>query len=227
MVSGINALPHFEEENPYATPEEDRLGRDAFMKLFLAQMNHQDPLNPMDTSQFSAQLAQFSTLEQLYNVNENLESIESIQSNDSRYQVLNLIGKEVQAESNKLILSDGESAKGAFHLEETAECVIRIYDEDGNAIRDIELDLLEAGNHTFEWEGLDDEGNLLTSGMYIYALRAVSPSGDIVASEKYIQGTITRVNMESEEPVMYIDQIPLTMAQLKNINFNENETETE
>lgn len=226
MISGVSSvLPYFEEESLYTTEEEDKLGRDAFMKLFLAQMNQQDPLNPMDTTQFSAQLAQFSTLEQLYNANENLESIESLQSSDNKYQVLDLIGKEVQAESNNLILNNGEPAKGAFYLEEPAECVVRVYDEDGSAIRDIDLSYLEEGNHSFEWDGFDDDGNIHTSGIYTYRISAVSPSGDSVSVEKYIQGTVTRVNLDEDDPVLYIGDSPFALSQVKNVNNSVTTTE--
>ncbi|MBN2419553.1 MAG: hypothetical protein JXL81_09235 [Deltaproteobacteria bacterium] len=226
MISGVSsALPSFEEDNNYAIKEEDKLGRDAFMKLFLAQMNHQDPLNPMDTTQFSSQLAQFSTLEQLYNVNENLESIEGIQNGDSKYNALGLMGKEVQAQSNSLFL-DGESpAKGAFYIDEAAEgCIVRIYDENGKAIKDIDLEGLPAGTHSFEWDGRDDDGNKKTSGVYNYSVAAIAPDGNMLSAEKYIQGTVNRISLFEEEPVIYVNDTPMSMGQIVNIKTPDVET---
>jgi len=221
MVAGIdNALPHFEAENLYAAKKEDKFGRDAFMKLFLAQMNQQDPLNPMDTSQFSSQLAQFSTLEQLYNVNENLESIEGIQSVDSKYNALGLMGKDVQAQSNSLVLDGQSTAKGAFYIDTPAEaCVVRIYDGNGEAIRDIELEGLPAGTHDFEWDGHDDDGNMKASGVYQYNITAISPYGDMISAEKYIQGTVTRISLFEGEPVIYVNETPMSMEQIVNIKI--------
>ncbi len=219
MISGVSsALPYFEEESNYATEGEDKLGRDSFMKLFLAQMNHQDPLNPMDTTQFSSQLAQFSTLEQLYNVNENLDSIEGIQSSDSKYNALGLMGKEIQAQSNSLLL-DGESlAKGAFYIDTAAETsTVRIYDEKGKAIKDIDLEGLPAGTHDFEWNGRDDDGNMRSAGVYHYDVSAISPAGNMISAEKYIQGTVTRISLFEEEPVIYLNDIPMSMDQIVNI----------
>ncbi len=218
MISDVSSvLPYYEDESLYTTEAEDKLGRDAFMKLFLAQMNHQDPLNPMDTTEFSSQLAEFSTLEQLYNVNENLESIEGIQSSDSRYQVLNLIGKEVQVESDNLVLNNGKPAGGAFYLNTPAECVVRIYDERGYAIKDIELGSLEAGNRSFEWNGIDDNGKVHTTGIYSYEVSAISDAGESVSVDQYIQGTVSRVNMDADEPVLYLGDIPLSMSQVVNV----------
>jgi len=227
MISGVSVLPSFEEENLYATKKEDKLGRDAFMKLFLAQMNHQDPLNPMDTTEFSAQLAQFSTLEQLYNVNENLESIEGNQSSDSKYNALGLMGKEVQAQSNSLLLNDNSSAKGAFYLDAPAEgCIVRIYDENGKVVKEINMDGQFAGTHTFEWDGSDASGNMRTSGIYNYDVSAVSPEGDMLSVEKYIEGTVTRVSLFEEEPVIYVNDTPMSMEQIVNIKISSDEKES-
>ncbi len=221
MVTGISVLPQFEEKNLYAVPEEDKLGRDAFLKLFLAQMKQQDPLNPMDTSQFSAQLAQFSTLEQLFNVNKNLESIESIQNSDSRYQVLDLIGKEVQAESNTLVLNNGKAAKASFNIEEPAECVAQIFDANGIKIKEIYIGVVDAGNHDFEWDGFDKNGSLLTSGEYSYNVSAMSNTGTKVQVSKYVKGTVTGVNLNEEKPIIYIDDTPLSMSQIVKVKSNE------
>ena len=220
MITDVSSvLPYYEEDN-YTTKEEDKLGRDAFMTLFLAQLNQQDPLNPMDTTQFSSQLAQFSTLEQLFNVNENLESIEGIQSSDSRYQILNLVGKKVQVESDTLILNNGEPAEGAFYLDTPAKCTVRIYDERGVAIKDIDLGSLEAGNRSFEWNGTDDYETVHTTGSYSYKVSAISSTGESVAVDRYIQGTVSRVNMNTDEPVLYIGDTPLYMSQVVNVINN-------
>jgi len=229
MVSGVSsALPSFEEENLYATKEEDKIGRDAFMKLFLAQMNHQDPLNPMDTTQFSAQLAQFSTLEQLYNVNENLDSIKGIQSGDSKYNALGLMGKDIQAQSDSLLLDEGSPATGAFYLDSAAEsCIVRIYDESGKAVKDIDMESEYAGTNTFEWDGRDENGNKLEPGVYSYDVSAISPEGDMLHVEKYLEGTVTRISLFEDEPVIYVNDIPMNMEQIVNIKMENNEAESE
>ena len=222
MISGVSsALPSFEEENNYVTKEEDKLGRDAFMKLFLAQLNQQDPLNPMDTTQFSAQLAQFSTLEQLFNVNENLESIKSLENSGNQYQVLDLIGKEVQANSDTIVLNNGKAAKGSFYLGEPAECIVHILNDQGTKMKDIYIGVVDAGNQEFEWDGFDSRGNLHTSGEYSYTVSAMSNSGNLVSVDKYTQGTVTGVTMDSSDPVIYVNDTPLYMSQIVNVKMNE------
>ncbi len=222
MTSGISGLPAYVDSTKKdATTGTDKLGRDAFMKLFLAQMNHQDPLNPMDTSQFSSQLAQFSTLEQLYNVNDNLQSIEGIQKGDSKYQVIDMIGKEVQAESNTLVLNNGNAAKGAFNLEAPADCMVHVLNDKGNSIRDIYLGVLDSGSHDFEWDGFENNGALHTSGQYTYDVSAMSNDGQTVSVDKYIKGSVTGVNLNGDDPVIYINDTPLSMSQIVNVSTNE------
>jgi len=220
MITGIEGLSYVEEENPYSTKEDKDLGRDEFMHLFLAQLNHQDPLNPMDTTQFSSQLAQFSTLEQLFNVNENLKSIEEIQSNDSWYQVLDLIGKEIQANSDNIYLDGKTATTGSFSMEEPAECVVQIKDQEGYTVREIYLGVLDPGTHSFEWDGLDSNGDVHSSGLHSYQVSAVSRSGDIISVDKHIKGIVNRVNLNGNEPVIYVNDTPLGMSQIIDVNLS-------
>ena len=143
MISDINGITSVEEESLYTAKKEEALGRDDFLKLFLAQLNNQDPLNPMDGTEFSAQLAQFSSLEQLFNVNENLESMKTLQDNSSRFQALELIGKDIEAEGDTLSLVNGTPTTGSFTLEEAADCTVLINDADGYPVREIPLGSLE------------------------------------------------------------------------------------
>ena len=224
MISAISALPQYADESLYTTGEKDELGRDSFMKLFLAQMNHQDPLNPMDTENFGAQLAQFSTLEQLYNANETLESIEGIQGGDTKYNALDLMGKDIQAQSDTIVLGEKTDAEGAFYLDTAAEsCVVRVYDENGKTVKDIAIEKPFAGIHSFKWDGRDENGNRLEKGLYSFNVSAVSPEGDQLSVERYVEGTVTRVSLYEEEPVIYVNDIPMSMEQIVNIKMPEAE----
>ena len=82
--------------------KKETLGKDDFLKIFMAQLQHQDPLNPMEGTEFTAQLAQFSSLEQLYNVNQNLGSLKEVQEGTGKFESLNFIGKEITAAFIKL-----------------------------------------------------------------------------------------------------------------------------
>jgi flagellar basal-body rod modification protein FlgD len=219
MLSGISALPTFEEKTTTASSPKDKLGRDAFLKMFIAQMNNQDPLNPMDISQMSSQLAQYSSLEQLLNINTNLESIGGAQNSSNRYQSIDMIGKEVQADSSALVLDNGKATKGVFYLDESANCTVHILDEQGSSIRDINLGTLGEGSNEFEWDGFDNNKKLYKSGQFTYEVTAENGNKNQVSVNKSIKGTVTGVNLSGEEPIIYVNSTPLSMSQIININM--------
>ncbi len=219
MVTGISAITNYEDKTTAKAAAEDKLGRDSFLKMFIAQMNNQDPLNPMDISQMSSQLAQYSSLEQLLNINSNLESIESVQSSSNKYQTIDLIGKEVQADSSTLVLDNGKAAKGFFNLGESANCTVYILDENGVPIKSIEMGALQPGNNEFEWDGFDDNKKLYKSGQFTYEVKAINNNEENVSVNKFIKGTVSGIDLSDEEPILYVNATPLTMSQIVNINM--------
>lgn len=221
MIESISGLPRVEEENLYAEKSTDVTGRDDFLKMFLAQMQHQDPLNPMDSSEFSAQLAQFSSLEQLFNVNENLEDMQSSISQSSLYQALDFIGKEIMAKGDLLSLEQDKTSTGSYILGGAADCTLYIYDTDGNFVREMSLGAQDAGQHTFEWDGRDASGNMMEPGVYGFEITALSGDGESLDVETLINGMVTRVNMEGSSPLLYVGEIPLTISQIMDIKVTE------
>ena len=118
------------------------LGKDDFLKLMLMQLKYQDPMSPMDSSQYSAQLAQFSSLEQLSNMNSLLEM--SVNANFQLTQAVSntmtaaLIGKEVKLTGNEITYNGQESTGLGYNLSGEANSVeIKIYNETGTLIRTI------------------------------------------------------------------------------------------
>ncbi len=218
MIDQISGIPQVEEQSLY-TEKTDSLGRDEFLKLFLTQMNYQDPLNPMDSQEFSAQLAQFSTLEQLFNVNENLESISVTQSQSSQYQALNFIGKDVVAQGDIVTLKEGQEASGGFSLSAMADCTVCITNAEGIPVGQISLGVLEPGQHSFDWDGKDPYGVLQSPGTYRFGIEAVGAGGQARPVEPLITGTVSRVNLESEPPILYVGDLPLSLSQIVDIRM--------
>jgi flagellar basal-body rod modification protein FlgD len=223
-VVGINTVP---ENDSYVTETQDTLGRDQFLTMFLAQLKYQDPLNPMEGTEFSAQLAQFSSLEQLFNVNDNLESIKTLQDNSSRFQALDLIGKDVEADGDMLCLESGKTSQGSFTLDSAAECVVRVYGQEGYPVRDMDLGTFEAGSHTFEWDGRDRSGEILDPGVYGFEIMAVTADGESVPVQTRIKGQVTRVNLDDATPTLYVGDIPITLSQVLDIRIPEIDTGNE
>ncbi len=223
MISDIKGIPSVTEDSLYAEEDKQVLGRDDFLKLFLAQLNHQDPLNPMDSAQFSSQLAQFSSLEQLFNVNENLESMKSVQDSGNRLQALDLMGKEIEAEGDSLYLEYGSSATGSFTLENSGDCTVLVSYPNGYPVREIYLGTLDPGDHSFVWDGRDGEGNMMDSGTYGFEVTAVNSSGEILPVETRIRGLVNGVSLDGEEPMLHIGETSLGMSQVVEVKNNDTE----
>jgi flagellar basal-body rod modification protein FlgD len=138
-VSALQAIQQSGTATPTSSSstQTDSIDKDAFLKIFLAQMQNQDPLNPMDGADFTSQLAQFSSLEQLYNVNTNLQSMQTSAGHSIRYQAMDFCGKEVTAKGDQLSLGQDGSAKGGFQLQGQADCTVQVMDSAGNMVRTI------------------------------------------------------------------------------------------
>jgi flagellar basal-body rod modification protein FlgD len=204
----------------------DGLDKDAFLKIFLTQMQNQDPLNPMDATDFTSQLAQFSSLEQLYNVNTNLQSLETSSGDSARYQAMDFCGKEVTAKGDQLSLGQDGSANGGFQLQGQADCTVQVTDSAGNMVRTIPLGTLSAGQQTFSWDGLDASGNRVASGSYNFSVSATDGTGSSVLADTTVTGTVTRVNLEGSSPILYVGDIPVDLDQVLDISTSSTATGT-
>jgi flagellar basal-body rod modification protein FlgD len=173
------------------------LGKDAFLKLLVTQLQHQDPLNPMESVEFTGQLAQFSSLEQLTSLNESFSGISSALMAQNNYQAINLVGKDVKALGDTLSVIDGSSTKGLYTLEEVAADVkVHIYDENGTLVRTMELGSQAEGDHDVEWDGLDQRGRSIPDGDYTYEVSAQDSEGSTVAVAQQISGRVTGVTFD-------------------------------
>jgi flagellar basal-body rod modification protein FlgD len=192
-------------DSSQGTKKEDPLGRDAFLKMLLAQMEHQDPLNPMDGADFSAQLAQFSSLEQLFQMNDSLDTLNTTLEPNGNENVLDYIGKEILSEDDTLRLINGEVAGGSFSLEEAGDIVVAVYDDIGREVITLYPGQLDAGTHEIDWNGYDRTGQAMPDGMYRFEIAAVDEGGIYTPIKAATSGTVTGVSWESGVPFLEVD----------------------
>ena len=172
----------------------NQLDRDAFLNLLITQLQNQDPLNPTDSTEFTAQLAQFSSLEQLGNVNDNLKQLQNFQASINNSQAVSLIGKEITASGNSLNYVDGQPAGCEFKLEGNASvAVVSVYDHTGQFVRSFENENLAAGPHTLYWDGTDQNGYPAEPGNYTFEVLAADASGNNIKTTTYFNGQVNKV----------------------------------
>ncbi len=181
------------------------MGKEDFLKLLVAQLSHQDPLQPMENTEFVAQLAQFSSLEQLMSVNSNLGLLQVAETAMTNSQVTYLIGKEVEAKGDHLQLSSSGSANVNFDLSTAAKDVtVKIKDAQGNTIRTLDAGSKKAGLTSVAWDGKDSIGNQMPAGTYSIEVSATDGSGNAVEASTMFRGTVTGISYQDGLPVLEI-----------------------
>jgi flagellar basal-body rod modification protein FlgD len=180
------------------TEHDTSLDQDAFLSILVAQLTHQDPLNPMEDTDMTSQLAQFSSLEQLTNINDGISTLNDTMSQDDILTAVSFIGKEVKAEGYKVSLNEGNASTIYYGFGETVSSIkMNIYDEEGAIVRTVELGSKEAGTYQYTWDGKDEDGNDLPDGQYGVGILGQDLDGDYVMVQTEISGTVDGVVTEN------------------------------
>ena len=183
------------------------LGKDEFLKLFIAQIQYQDPLNPLDSAEFTAQLAQFSSVEQLYGMNSKLGKIEETLNNQSeQLDNLGYIGKTVKADDNTMRVDDGKVQSGSYTIDDGGYVTIDVYNSDGVIVRTFYKGWEDKGEHDVNWDGRDDAGALSGDGSYTFEVTARDEDGFYVPSNTYISGEVTGIKYQDGQPYLMIGE---------------------
>lgn len=177
---------------------ESRLGKDEFLKLLITQLQSQDPLNPTQDTEFVAQLAQFSSLEQLQNVNSTLGGLTAAQDRMAATQATAMLGREVTAVGDAFEMGEGETRRLSFYLADAAEDVkVEVTASDGRIVRTITAANVEGGLQSVTLDGKDQNGNTLPAGEYTFRVSAKDADGAPVGALTTVQGTVTGVEFDA------------------------------
>ena len=180
------------------TSESSMVGKEDFLKLLVTQLQYQDPLNPAESTEFTAQLAQFSALEQMTNVNENLEYIQLYQASINNAQAVDVIGKTVKASEDGIRVSDGVSQDIALELpSDAANVSVSIYDGSGELVATIEAGALDEGEHSITWNAENQDGDTVSDGSYTFEVAAVDVEGNTVNASTFTTAKVTGVTFEN------------------------------
>ncbi len=185
--------------------EKDPLGRESFLTMLVAQLQHQDPLNPLDGTDFTAQLAQFSVLEQQFTTNDNLEAILGALGTQKEDNLIDYIGKEVRGQANAMVMQDGVASNGYFELKKQGDAAVFIYNSEGHEIGSVYKGQKNAGYHAVGWDGKDHEGNLAPDGTYTFEVMALDALGGYVPVSTMVTGKVTGVTYERGAPFLQVD----------------------
>lgn len=151
--------------------EEQDLGKDAFLQLMIAQLQNQDPLSPAKNEDFIAQLAQFSSVEGIQNINSSIEELATAFRSSQALEASSLVGRQVQVSADTATLSSAGPVRGTIDLA-TSSANMKLYIEgpDGQIVKTQDLGTQERGAIDFTWDGTDESGLRVADGAYrVYA----------------------------------------------------------
>lgn len=182
----------------------DELGQTEFLELMMAQLEFQDPMKPMDNGEFLGQMAQFSTVTGIEDMQKSIEQLAATYSSSQTLQSTQLVGQEVLIEDNQLTLSNEGEIGGSFELDASSGQVnLEIFNSAGNIVNQTTLGEYPPGRHSFRWDGLTTAGQRATAGDYTVSISAEQDDGFIAApvltsrvidSVEFGNGTQTTLN---------------------------------
>ena len=220
MIPGVTSIDNTKTTVKAAADE--AMGKDDFLKLLIAQLSAQDPLDPMGAQDFSAQLAQFSALEQMTNVNTNLETIQKLETALQNTSSVNLIGKTVESHGNAFNHVSGASDVLAYSLDRNAESIrIDIYDSSGKEIDLVKLGNQGQGKNTVSWNGNDPQGNPVPVGTYSFTVSAEDTSGMPIQVDTFSSGLVTDVVFGEDEIYAVVNGKELPISTIKRVSMNQ------
>ena len=184
----------------------DDLGKMDFLNILVAQLQNQDPMNPMDDKEFTAQLAQFSSLEQLTNIAEGVDNLNASSQQKDMFDAVSFIGKEVRAEGYAVSKEGSTVSTLYFDLDRTITGgFINVFDSNGNIVLTEEMGGRQAGTYEYKWDGTDYNGNETTDGVYYIYMSATDAAGNPVLIYTDVNGTVAGIQSENGQVVLRLE----------------------
>lgn len=201
------------------TSGNDKLDKDAFFKLMLTQLKSQDPTNPLKSHEMAAQLAQFSSLEQMTNINQTLAEMKNAQKPAENFQSLNLIGKTVAGDSSKLTRTQFDKEHDfKFNLPVDAkEVQVKVRNADGEIVRTYKVNNLKAGPNQITWNGENENAQKMQPGEYDFIVEAKNAAEQKIAVKTEFEGQITGITFSAEGPILQVGNQSIKFGDISKI----------
>ena len=190
---------------------------DNFLVLLTEQLKNQDPLDPMESNEFTSQLVEFTGAEQAVLTNKKLDSLIALQNGNQLNSIVSYIGRTVTANSLALYLDDGGEATIKYSLGANADNTeIRIIDEDGNTVRTLDGET-SGGLHEIVWDGKNDSGDDMAEGLYGFLVVAKDADDKPVKTTQGIKGRVTGVESDQGTLVLKLGDLLIPLDQVASV----------
>jgi flagellar basal-body rod modification protein FlgD len=187
-----------------------------FLALLTTQLQNQNPLDPLDTNQFTQQLVQFASVEQQLKTNDQLASLVSLQQTTQATQALGFVGKTAVVNGNTTALSSSQ-ATWQLNIPTTSTVSISIANSKGQAVFTGTYSADAGDNQPFTWNGQGNDGTQWPDGLYTMTATAADSSGNSVAISTQVGGTVSSVDLTQTPPLLSINGQSYTISEVKRI----------
>jgi flagellar basal-body rod modification protein FlgD len=188
-----------------------------FLTLLTTQLQHQDPLTPLDTNQFTQQLVQFASVEQQLKTNDELTSLVTLQQTAQSTQALTFVGKTAAVDGSTATLSQG-SATWKLSASTNSNVSVSITNSTGQTVFTGNAALNAGQNQAFTWNGKGTDGTQLPDGQYKLTAVGADSAGNPVGISTQIEGVVNSVDLTQSPPLLSIDGQNFTVNQIKSIS---------
>jgi flagellar basal-body rod modification protein FlgD len=204
--------------------------KQAFLQLLVTQLRHQDPMSPVANEDFLAQLAQFSSVEQLQDINSGTQTGLLLQQSITNSLAATLIGKDVLVGTDNVSVKGGESVDFHFSLGGEGNVTASIFTNTGDLVRTIEVtgedDLpLSSGEHGFTWDGKNESGDAVPDGSYSIIVEAADANGLAVPVQNYLSGRVVGLRFAGGSAYIVIGSMEFSLADVIEIREASGEAE--
>ena len=193
---------------------------DAFLTLLTTQLRHQDPLEPMDSSEFTNQLVQFTGVEQAIYTNKNLEQLLAMLATNQSSSLVNYRGKMVEVASDAATLEDGAAA-WTYDLAATAEATQLLVLDVADRVVRVATGETAAGTHGFAWDGTDNAGQPVPAGSYRLTVSALDAAASPIETSVRTTGRVTRVETAGEQNLLTVGGVKVPLSDVLSVSMAE------
>ncbi len=184
-----------------------------FLTLLVTQLQNQDPLDPMDSNEFTAQLVQFAGVEQQIYQNSNLEQLLALQETNQVSSMVNFIDRVIEVDGTTFPLENGQ-AEFTYTMPAGAKSA-SILIRDSNGVTVFETDAnTSSGKQTFEWDGTDSQGQAVADGQYTVLVTGLDQRNEILDISQTVYGRVTGVGVDNGQTTLFMGDIQVPQAKV-------------
>ena len=224
IVSGTTALPASTSSGASSASSTTALASQqiagnfqSFLTLLTTQLQNQNPLDPLDTNQFTQQLVEFAGVQQQLNTNDSLATLVSLQQTAQSTQALGFVGKTAVVNGSTAALATNGTATWELSVPSASNVNVTIASSTGQAVFTGTFSVAAGNNQPFTWNGQGNDGTQLPAGNYTMTATATNSTGASVGVTTAVQGVVTSVDLTQSPPLLTIDGKTFTVSQIQSI----------